>query len=165
MLRYQFCPHCGEKYAPSEGSRHDCARCGKTVFLVSQATSSVIITDGEKILLSKRAIEPKKGMWDIIGGFQRYGEHPHAAAIREVKEETGLDVEVTGYVGSFMDVYGPDKEATLNMCFTVNVVGGVMTPQDDVEELRWFSLEDIPELAFENGKNMVEAWTLGGRRI
>lgn len=95
----------------------------------------------------------------MIGGFLNYGEHPYDGAKREAKEETGLDVEIVDDLGIFMDVYGDGQEATLNMCFVARVVSGSMEANDDIEELRWFSVDEIPEdIAFENGKRMIEAW-------
>lgn len=125
----------------------------------SKPAASVLILDGEKILLGKRSIEPSKGKWDIIGGFLNYGEHPHEGAIREAKEESGLDIEITGYIGTFMDVYGENQEATLNMGFTSRIAGGEMLPNDDIAELKWFSAHHLPsDIAFENGKRMLDAW-------
>lgn len=158
-MQYHFCPFCGQRYPKPEGTQYTCLSCHKTVYLHSKPTVSVLIVDGERVLLGKRGTEPSKGMWDIIGGFLNYGEHPHDGAIREAKEESGLDVEVVEYLGSFMDVYGKDEEATLNMCFTSSVIGGEMQPNDDIVELKWFSSNELPkELAFDNGHQMLNAW-------
>jgi ADP-ribose pyrophosphatase YjhB (NUDIX family) len=119
----------------------------------------VLIVDGRKLLLGKRRVEPSKGQWDVIGGFLEYGESPSAGAAREAKEETGLDVETHDFLGFFMDTYGSEKEATLNMCFVGTVVGGELTPGDDIAELRWFAISDIPKaIAFQNGRDMIDAW-------
>lgn len=158
-MEYKFCPFCGSEYLDNSGFNYKCTACGKWVYLNSKPTASVLITDGDKVLLGKRGIEPSKGMWDIIGGFLNYGEHPHEGAIREVKEETGLDIEITGYIGSFMDVYGEDEEATLNMCFMSSVIGGDIQPNDDIIELKWFSVDELPrDIAFDNGSRMLEEW-------
>lgn len=158
-MKYNFCPFCGTEYLNKGGNDHKCDACGETVYLNSKPTASVLITDGNKILLGKRGIEPSKGKWDIIGGFLNYGEHPHDGAVREAKEESGLDVEVTDYLGSFMDVYGKNEEATLNMCFATVIIGGEMQPNDDIVELKWFRADELPdEVAFNNGKQMLEVW-------
>lgn len=104
-------------------------------------------------------MEPSKGKWDVIGGFLNYGEHPEDGAVREAKEETGLDVQVTHQLGIFMDTYGIDEEATLNLCFIVKVIGGTEKANGDIAELRWFPIDEIPaEIAFDNGRRMIEEW-------
>lgn len=158
-MQYQFCPHCGNKYTENTKTIFHCNECNKTVYANSKPTASVLITKEDNILLGKRGIEPSKGMWDIIGGFLNYGEHPHDGARREAQEETGLAVEIKEYLGSFMDEYGEDKEATLNMGFIACITGGEMQPNDDIIELKWFSIHELPqEIAFENGKRMLELW-------
>lgn len=158
-MKYAFCPFCGTEYADNSGHSYRCTSCHKSIYLNSSPTASTLITDGDRILLGRRGVEPSKDMWDIIGGFLDYGEHPHDGAIREAKEESGLDVEITGYLGTFMDSYGDDGVATLNMGFVSTVTGGEMKADDDIVELRWFSVNDLPkDIAFENGQRMIDAW-------
>lgn len=158
-MRYLFCPNCGVRYAEKEKAIFYCFSCEKTLWLNSKPTASTIIVDGKKILLGKREYEPSKGKWDVIGGFLQYREHSEAGAKREAKEETGLDIKLVDFLGVFMDEYGEDKEATLNICYVAVVIGGTESPSDDIAELQWFDQSEIPEnLAFENGRQMIEAW-------
>ena len=73
-----------------------------------------------------RAEEPFKGRWDIPGGFLDEGEHPLDGIRRELREETGLEVEPVEFLGVWMDRYGGDStaEATLNLYWTARVIGG-----------------------------------------
>lgn len=158
-MHYTHCPHCGTAYEDPSGPNYRCHNCGEHVYLNSAPTASTLIVDGHLVLLGKRCKEPSLGMWDVIGGFLDYGEHPHDAAIREAKEETGYDVEIIDQLGVFMDVYGKSERSTLNMCFTAKIVGGNERPNDDISELKWFSANDLPkDIAFNNGKKMLEAW-------
>jgi len=62
-------------------------------------------------------------------------------------------------LGIFMDEYGVDKESTLNIAYIVNIVGGEEKAGDDLEKLEWFSYDKLPsDIAFENGRQMIEAW-------
>ncbi|MDD4902778.1 MAG: NUDIX hydrolase [Patescibacteria group bacterium] len=117
-----------------------------------------MIIDGDKVLLGKRCIEPEKGKWDVIGGFLEYGEHPEAGARREAREETGFDIEIEKLLGIYMDIYGPEKYSTLNICYIAKIVSGEVKPGDDIEELKWFSASELPEVAFQNGKDMLRDW-------
>lgn len=160
-MQYLFCPACGDRYGAEalRGWNRTCGQCGKVFYLHSKPTASTLIVQDGRVLLGKRRVEPSKGKWDIIGGFLDYGEHPHAAAVREAEEETGLTVRIVRELGTFMDIYGDDAEATLNMAFIAEIVSGEMQPDDDIEELRWFAADKLPEdIAFENGRRMLEAW-------
>jgi ADP-ribose pyrophosphatase YjhB (NUDIX family) len=157
---YDYCPKCGGPYSTqTENNKLFCLNCDVVTYLNSKPTASTLIIDGDKVLLGKRRSEPAKGKWDVIGGFLDYHEHPEVGAIREAKEETGLDVKVEKLLGIFMDEYGPDKYSTLNICYVVSVIGGNPIAGDDIEELKWFSSNQIPsDIAFKNGKDMLGIW-------
>lgn len=70
-------------------------------------TVDVVVSDGEKVVLVKRRNEPFKDSWALPGGFVEYGETVEKAAVREVKEETGLDVELEGLLGVYSE---PDRD-------------------------------------------------------
>ena len=112
--------------------------------------------DGEgRILLARRAGEPERGKWDLPGGFIEEEEHPLDALVRELHEETGLEVEPLELAAIETDRYGDgvDAPATLNLYWTARVLSGEPAPADDVSELRWLAPEELPpedEVAFDN---------------
>ena len=99
------------------------------------------------MLLGRRARPPYEGKWDTPGGFIEEGEDPLDALRRELREETGLEVEPGAFVTAYTDRYGSaeDDTATLNLLWEASVVGGEPHPDDDVAELRWFALDELPE--------------------
>lgn len=110
----------------------------------------------------RRAGEVYDGYWDLPGGFLDEGEHPLDAMRRELKEETGLDVEPLDFLGIWMDRYSEDGsgDATLNLYWTARVAGGEEEAADDVSELRWFEPDALPprdELAFHIA-DVLSAW-------
>lgn len=117
------------------------------------AASALIVDGAERVLLARRAHEPDAGRWDLVGGFLEEGEAPLDGLRREVREETGLEIEAGRFLGVFVDTYGGEDGATsvLNLVWEARVVSGEPAPDDDVSELRWFSLDALPqrdELAF-----------------
>jgi ADP-ribose pyrophosphatase YjhB (NUDIX family) len=109
-----------------------------------------MLVDAGKLLLVKRNIEPYRGWWDIPGGFLEAGEHPEAGAVREMVEETGLNINPIKLLGIYMDRYGADGDHTLNFCYLAELVGGTPAPASDALELRWFDLDDLPaQVAFD----------------
>ncbi len=112
---------------------------------------AAFVVDDGRALLGKRAFEPDAGRWDLLGGFLEEGEHPGDGLRRELLEETGLEVEPGTFLGSYVDTYGGPESTVLNLVYEARIVSGEMVPADDVTELRWFHLDDLPpreELAF-----------------
>lgn len=102
-----------------------------------------IAVSGGRLLLVRRAKEPGRGLWSLPGGHVEGGEYLADALRREVKEETGLDVEVGGLAGIF-EVLGEAHLVVLD--FTVNVTGGQPRPGGDALEARWVDLDAVPAL-------------------
>jgi ADP-ribose pyrophosphatase YjhB (NUDIX family) len=160
---WRFCPRCAEELEIGDGRAH-CPWCGFVAYANSAPTASALVTDdGGRLLLVRRAVEPDKGLWDIPGGFLDEAEHPLDALRRELREETGLEVEPGDFVCATIDRYGdgPGAQATLNLVWSARVVGGEPAPADDVAELRWFAPDALPggdELAFDHVQDVVEEW-------
>ncbi len=118
-------------------------------------TATAIITfPPDKILLIKRRTVPFKGYWALPGGRVDSGETVEQTIVREVKEETGLDIAVVSKIGDYHEqgVQDGTEYDYYPACFLVNVVGGEIKKQEsEIEEIKLFSLNEIPEaLAFEH---------------
>ncbi|MEM3626680.1 MAG: NUDIX hydrolase [Candidatus Bathyarchaeia archaeon] len=107
---------------------------------------AVIICDG-KILLEKRKNEPGKGKWSIPGGLVELGESLEQTVIREVKEETGLDVadpEIIDVVDTIsVDENGRIKYHFVIVDYFLKLKGGTLKAADDAEELKWVELDEV----------------------
>jgi ADP-ribose pyrophosphatase YjhB (NUDIX family) len=151
----RFCPRCG--HALTEDMRFNrlhpvCAACGYIHFANPKVAAVVFIQDGSRVLLIKRAVDPERGKWALPGGFVDFGEDPRLAAVREAAEETGLIVEL----GALLDVmFGG---VTIVIAYAARVIGGTLSAADDVEEARWFTPGDLPELAFESTERLISRW-------
>jgi NAD+ diphosphatase len=160
---WRYCPRCQSALEGDE-RRVECPECGFVAYgggPVPTATAVVVDGDGH-VLLGRRAVEPDKGLWDLPGGFIEDGEHPQEAVRRELREETGLEIEPLEFLGIWMDTYGYDSgaENTLNLYWTARVTSGDEHAADDVAELRWFDPAELPwnELAFECNEQVLSAW-------
>jgi len=107
---------------------------------------AVIICDG-KILLEKRKNDPGKGKWSIPGGLVELGEVVEQTVIREVKEETCLDVEKPEHIDIVdnitRDANGEIKYHFVILDYFVKLKCGKLTAGSDAEELRWVSLSEV----------------------
>lgn len=107
---------------------------------------------GGEILLSRRAGPPKKGQWDLVGGFIEAGETPEEAVRREVLEETGCRLSHVEVQGTAAGVY--DGEPTLNFLFTGSLTRDPRA-SDDSAELRWWPLGGVPPIAWTHEARLV----------
>lgn len=157
------CPRCGTTLEGDEAALR-CPGCGSHYYANAAPTASAVIEDDDgRVLLGRRALEPFRGSWDTIGGFLHEDEAPEAGLRREVREETGLEIELGPFLGVWMDRYGDADEAmhTLNLFWIVRAAGGTLAPADDVAELAWFEPDALPhpdELAFHAIEHVLAAW-------
>jgi 8-oxo-dGTP diphosphatase len=152
---FRFCPLCGRELeeGPKDGRvRVYCpdGDCGYVFYQNPIPAAGAILVENEKILLVKRAHPPKIGWWCIPAGFMEWREHPSETAVRELKEETGLEVKLS----SFFEVYTGQDDPRSNsvlMLYLADIVGGELKAADDALDVQWFSLDAPPEkIAFES---------------
>lgn len=113
------------------------------------AASAAVLDNAGRLLLQRRV---DNGLWAMPGGAMEMTESLPEAAVREVREETGYEVEVTGLVGTYTDarhvIAYSDGEVRrqFNVCFRARVVGGGLAVSDESYEAGWFTSEEISEL-------------------
>ena len=108
-----------------------------------------LIQDGDNYLLIKRAAEPDAGLWSIPGGLVEVGEMAEEAAVREAREETGLDVEVVKLL-SVVDKIVRDEDSNIKFHFIivdylVKPKGGSLRASSDALEARWVRAEEMTD--------------------
>jgi ADP-ribose pyrophosphatase YjhB (NUDIX family) len=149
---YSFCPMCGGALEPraikqNEPERLVCVRCGFVFYLDPKVAVGTIIRDDDgRIVLVKRAIEPGYGKWVYPGGYVDRGELVRDAALREAREEAGLQVRLERLI----NVYSYPGRAPVVIVYAATIVGGTLMVDDEGLEARFFRAEEIPweELAF-----------------
>jgi len=109
----------------------------------------VLIRDGDRYLLVRRAAEPDAGLWSIPGGLVELGERVEEAAVREALEETGLEVEIRDLLG-VVDKIERDDAGRIRFHFVIvdylaEVKGGSLKASSDALEARWVRAEEFPK--------------------
>ena len=154
LTNYRHCPRCGTTLEQNGDSLH-CQQCSFEIYANPAPTTTVFVIQNNQVLLAKRKINPKKGTWDSPGGFVETGESIEAGAIREMKEETNLDIKIVKIFSSHPDSY--DNKPTVTIGVLAEIIGGKLVPGDDVASLHWVDLDKIPnEFGFKSVKLLLD---------
>jgi 8-oxo-dGTP diphosphatase len=124
-----------------------CPSCGFTQYMNPAPAAGILVKDGESVLLVQRRFAPFEGLWVMPSGFIEYDEDVRDTAVREVREETGLEVAIDSLhaVESCRD---DPRGNTVLIIFRGHVVGGELEAGDDAMDVGFFPLDDLPEIAF-----------------
>ncbi len=173
-MSIRFCPMCGAGGLAWRVPRRDdrprqtCVACGYVHYVGPALAAGVILRNGPRICLVRRAHDPGFGKWTFPGGFVDVGETPAAAALRELLEETGYKGEIERLVGAYASL-GPQGRPVVIVVYAGRPKGGPgrgygghageqvgggageeAIGSEEVQEVRWFGQEDVPweEFAF-----------------
>lgn len=148
LSQFRYCPKCGSsRFDIHNEKSRQCADCGFVYYFnPSSATVAFIVNSRDELLVCRRAKEPAKGTLDLPGGFVDLYETGEEGVIREVKEETGLQVVRTRYLFSLPNlyVYSEFTVHTLDMFFCCEVEDTLhYKAMDDAAALFFVPLKDI----------------------
>jgi 8-oxo-dGTP diphosphatase len=115
-----------------------------------RCAGAIVFDDGGRLLLVRRGREPDRGRWSLPGGRCEPGETPAAAAVREVREETGLQV-TSGLLIGRVDRPGPDGAVYRIEDFACTVTGGTLRPGDDADDARYVPVAELAALPLTAG--------------
>ncbi len=152
LSNLKFCPACGTQCRQKEEGlkvRPVCPSCGYIHYRNPYPGVVVIIEQDGSVLLGKRTAGSfQMGKWCLPGGFIEFDEDYILSAIREVKEETNLEIEIKSVLNVSSNFLSPDLH-TLVVTLVAQVKKGVPVPGDDMDELRWFRINsELPDMAF-----------------
>ena len=153
-----FCQRCGSELVETTVSVHgrpSCPRCGYVVYLDPKLAAVSLVSVDSKLVLVRRAIEPKMGFWSYPGGYVDRGETVEDAAIREVKEETNLDIELTGFIG----LYSSSDRPVVVAVYSAIVVGGDLSAGEEVQEAGLFDPSNVPDMPFHHDYEILADWS------
>ena len=156
---FKYCPSCGIQMSLNEDSgkqRPACPNCGYVQFQNPIPGVVVVIVKKGQVLLGKRAGSFGKGKWGLPQGYNKFEEDFISAAIREVKEETGLDVEIRSIINVVSNFLSPVLH-TLAIVLLAGVISGEPCAADDLLILEWYPLSELlPKMAFEANEFIIK---------
>ena len=152
---WRFCPRCGGNLT-REDDHLTCDGCASWYWGNALPGVQGILERDGRVLLARRAYEPRKGYWDLPGGFLDETEDPLDGLRREFREETGLEIEPVAFLRIDIEPY--DHRHVFSVTWIVRA-DGEPVPADDVEELRWFGRDELPaEMAFPGQDLVLRDW-------
>ena len=157
---FRFCPACGgalesRLLKQGEPPRLVCVQCGFVFYLDPKlAVGTIIADERDRIVLVKRAIDPGYGKWVFPGGYEDRGEEVHVAAVREAREEVGLEVRLE----RLLNIYSYAGRTPVIVVYAATMIGGCLGCDDEGLEARFFEPDGIPwdELAFRSTREALE---------
>lgn len=156
----RFCPLCAgplarEAVPPDQREQAVCSACRFVFYLNPKVVAGTILEQDGRILLTRRAINPGRGLWTFPGGFVDFGETATDAALRETYEETGLQAELTGLLGVYSYPGAP-----VIIVYQARVTGGTLTACNENDALEWMKPSEIPwtALAFPSTREALREW-------
>lgn len=158
MQRYSYCPKCGSKLIykyDGERNRLTCSHCGYILYenpVVGVA--AIIINKQNQILLGRRDTGLYKGLWCIPCGYLEYDEDVWEGVKREFKEETNLDIHPTRVYTVQSNFHNPELHS-VGIWFEASIIGGDLQAGDDLDQVQYFSLTQLPELAFPTDRTVI----------
>ena len=157
----RYCPLCA---APLETrtlhgrDRPACPRCDFVHFTDPKLAVGVLVADDEgRLLYTQRNHEPAMGSWAWPSGFVDRGEELRAAAIREVREETGIEI----VIDRLIDAYSLADDPLVFIAFAGRAGAGELRPGEEAQDVRFFPLDALPPPVFPHDPAILDAWRNG----
>ncbi|BCB79370.1 hypothetical protein GCM10022251_21620 [Phytohabitans flavus] len=148
----RFCPRCGARLQDKPPTT--CVACRYELYVNARPTANLVVHDGRRFLAIKRVMEPRAGLWEVPGGFCDGWEEPAVAAVREAREELGVQITLGDLIGLYIGTYEyQDERLPVLECFYLaTLADGAQLALDPREssDHTWFDLDRPPPLAFES---------------
>ncbi len=161
---YKFCPYCKDNLHLEEIDGEKIKKCPNCDFIFwnnSKPVVSIIIHKNDKVLMLQRLNEPFKDYWVLPGGFIKSMETAEEAVVRELKEETGLNVEIEKNIGTYLIDDDP-RGVHLDFIFAGKTEGEVILSNED-KGWEYFTKDNLPEkIAYKHRKAILDWFSKGG---
>ena len=159
-MRLTYCPQCGEPLTlRTVGSRERliCPACGYVHYRNPVPGVGVLIEMEGGVVLIKRGGHVKPGQWALPSGYIEADESVEEAAVREAREETGLEIQLEDLVGIYSFPEGPPTSGII-VFYRARPVGGALRAGDDAVDARVFQLDELPDMPFRTHRQAIQRW-------
>ena len=156
--RFFYCPKCGGNLSYrncGERQRLTCANCSYILYENPVVGVAAVVLDQDGRILLGRRNGSYRGLWCIPCGYVEYDEDVYEAIIREFKEETNLEIRISGIYSVQSNFHNPETH-TVGIWFEAQVIGGELTAQEDLDQVDFFALDSLPPLAFPTDAIVIE---------
>lgn len=160
---FRFCPRCGHPLKLVTTADGQSLRCSKdnSVFYQNphSAVSVAIMNDAKQMLFIRREVDPRKGDWDLPGGFVNWGESPETAIVREIQEELSVPLTITRVLGTAHDWYPFNGlDVSVNTTIFQGTIEGAIKPNEEIQSLHWLNQSELPtdHISFDSVRKAIE---------
>ena len=153
----KYCSVCGSVLMSKQIDgkvRPLCVSCGRVVYFDPKLATTVVLVENNQVLMVRRLTHPGIGLWSLPGGYVDRGEVLEHAAKREVFEETGLYVEITGLI----DLLSVEDDPIVLAAYDSYLIGGTLACGPEVSEAYFFPIGSLPDLAFPRDEGILRDW-------
>lgn len=158
----KYCPKCATELVsrPSgDRARPTCPACGYVFYLNPVVGAGALVETDGRVVLVCRGAEPKAGYWSLPAGYVEADERAEEAAVREVREETGLEIEIDEMLGVYS--FGREPQTGVLILYAAHLTGGELRAGDDACEVRAFAPDELPpdeQIAFRTHLQALQDW-------
>jgi ADP-ribose pyrophosphatase YjhB (NUDIX family) len=162
-IKARFCSACGAPVVEREIDhymRSICTSCSMILYRNPVPATGCVVEQRGAVLLARRKFEPWKDCWYVPSGFVEYGDDVEVTARREVREETGLVVELGPLFGVYSYFDDPRQDGII-ILYRATVVGGALEAGDDASEVAFFTAEGLPpveQIGFASHRQALREW-------
>jgi 8-oxo-dGTP diphosphatase len=158
----RYCPKCATELVwrpDGDRERPTCPTCGFVFYFNPVVGAGTLVESDGRVVLVRRRVAPQADFWSLPSGYVEADELAEEAAVRETKEETGLEVEVDNLLGVYS--FGREPQTGVLILYSAHTVGGELCAGDDAQEVRTFAPDELPpdeQIAFRTHRQALHDW-------
>ena len=158
----RYCPKCATELVwrpDGDRERPTCPTCGFVFYFNPIVGAGTLVETDGRVVLVRRGVEPQADFWSLPSGYVEADELAEEAAVRETKEETGLEVEVDNLLGVYS--FGHEPQTGVLILYSAHTVGGELCAGDDAQEVQTFAPDELPpdeQIAFRTHRQALHDW-------
>jgi ADP-ribose pyrophosphatase YjhB (NUDIX family) len=158
----KYCPKCATELvhiADGDRERPTCPACDFVFYFNPVVGAGALVETDGRVVLVRRGVDPEAGYWSLPSGYVEADELAEEAAVREMKEETGLEIEVDDMLGVYS--FGREPQTGVLILYAAHATGGQLQAGDDAREVRTFAPDELPpdeQIAFRTHRQALHDW-------